>query len=211
MGLDEFFKDGELPVQQGTDLSKIYNYLQSRRSVPMFEVDNDLRDTTTQATYDHRDNTIRINPNARSLESTIPHEMTHAAQEQMGWQWLRGLNNRNTEGNTGLDRQYVDAYEKLHRTPTKLPSNGINPKTSLPYLEGPKEERYRTGQNEREAFGMGNMQLPDYVERGFPMPPHYDATAASEHSILLELAQRAAQQQRQSSPSFTQTLKNLFR
>lgn len=114
-------------------------------------------------------NTLRFpttNPDAK----TIAHETTHALDEQMREKFLQYASLFPFSKQTSEQKNYIDAYRKLHLEDTKLPLD--------------KEDVYRTNFPELRAFGVGNSAVP--YNTGYALP-HVDATMATEFAILRSL------------------------
>jgi hypothetical protein len=193
MELKDFFGDSQVPQE----VQDMQNYLQGARREP--DMGYASLGGGTLGAYVRSKNMLGIQPNLDpDMErNTISHEYNHSVNNQMDMQGGRTWQRQQNRTNTPLDDQYLDAFHKMNQK-SNLTSQGV------------EEAPYRwEDRNEARSYGLANMLYPKGA--GFPVPPHYDASAAQESAILMELAQRAAQQQRQSSPSFTQTLKNLFR
>lgn len=192
MELKDFFGDSQVPQE----VQDMQYYLQGARREPNISYSNLGGDTL--GVYNKNKNALSIlrNLDPSVEKNTISHEYNHAVNNQMdrqgGSTWRRQYNGTNT----ALDDQFLDAFHKMNQK-SNLPSRGI--------YEAPYRWEDR---DEARSYGLSNMLFPKGVE--FPVPPHYDATAAQEAVILMDLSRRSAQQVRQSSPSFIQTLRNLF-
>ena len=123
--------------------------------------------------------------------NTVVHELTHAAQRQMGIQWS-ALASKPDRNLTPDQIRFKHAYEKLIFKPGE--QFGAKPKsiqqdTALKIAPQWTEEnaRYRADPEELAAFGMGGAVRPNWSTA----PLHIDPTYATEFSVLLDLARRA--------------------
>jgi hypothetical protein len=105
--------------------------------------------------------------------------MTHAADRQM-------MQQAREQSMFGKDNQFTEAYQKLvgpeGRNRTDL-ARKVNPDWAS------DNQYYRALPQEIAAHGVGAFSGPNTQDRA---PNHVDATAATEFQILLDLAQRNA-------------------
>ena len=197
MQLSDFF--GNTPIPD--DLQAQQTYLKGANAEPDmgYAAFKDPRDL---GQYASKINMLGIMQNLppADLQNTVMHEYTHATQNQMDKQAWDVYNKQQAGTSTHLDDQFLDAYHKM-MAPSTMPTPQIN------------DVGYRwNNRKEAMAFGTANMNIPDSSSRSNPMPNHYDPTAATQHAILLDLAQRAQQQQRPTpQPSYIDQLMNMFR
>lgn len=131
----------------------------------------------------------------RETPNAVVHELTHAAQRQIELQY-RSLFQKNRKTSlTPIEKQFMQAYEKLVYRPGKL--FGAKPETTQTATAkkiAPKwaEEQsdYRATADELAAFGMGST-----VDRNEDAPLHIDPSYATEFSILLDMARRLQKSQ----------------
>ena len=122
--------------------------------------------------------------------STLVHELTHAAQRQMGAQY-NVLKKKSKL--SPIEQQFMDAYEKLVFTPGEMfgrrpkATAGLTAKSMAPEWAKQKSD-YRSTGSELQAFGMGSTVSPNTFN---PAPLHVDPTYGTEFQVLLDLANRA--------------------
>jgi len=132
--------------------------------------------------------------------STVVHELTHAADRQLGnlsydlreraslFDRLMGRSSLTPE-----EKQFVDSRKKLYYDPDKnvndptrdARENFVN---KLAPEWAKRKRDYRAKDNELIAYGMGSTIEPNTYNRA---PLHIDPTMATDFSIMLDLAQRA--------------------
>jgi hypothetical protein len=181
------------------EYNALSEYMMSRRAMPEMDFNAALGDTRGRTEYPSGfgksdvPSRGRLSLNWRIPEdranSTLIHEMTHAAQNE----WAKQMYDifiklrSNPETVTTEERQFYDAYQKTFGT--------VNPNSGIAkFVEGispswgKSEERYRASNEEVLPFGVGNMQR---IPGTYTAPAHIDATAATEAMILNNLAYRA--------------------
>jgi hypothetical protein len=181
------------------EYNALAEYLMSRRAMPEMDFSAALGDTRGRMEYPSGfgksdvPSRGRLSLNWRIPEdranSTISHEMTHAAHNEWGKQMFdisRKLR-RNPETVTTEERQFYDAYQKIFGTAN--PNSGIAKLVEgISPSWGKSEARYRASNEEVLPFGVGNVQR---IPGTYTAPAHIDTTAATEAMILNELATRA--------------------
>jgi len=127
--------------------------------------------------------------------STVVHELTHAAQRQMGWQYNE-LKKKSAKQLAPEERQFIDTYEKLIFTPSefgrKMDFTDVKAARSIAPEWAKEKAGYRASGSELQAFGMGSTVSPNTFN---PAPLHVDPTYGTEFSILLDLANRVQKRQ----------------
>jgi hypothetical protein len=176
------------------------NYLMSRRAFPEIQYRPDFSGTYGSFSQPGLFNSpvpntglVKLNANPEStgaqyMTPTLTHELTHAAQRQLDYQYRELQNKKNK---SDLEKQFVDNYEKIigYRTPEI--SNQI--KQLAPQFLQDKGD-YRASTGEALAFGLENSAYPknDFSSKA---PSHVDPTLATQLMLLLEQAQRVQDQQ----------------
>jgi hypothetical protein len=140
--------------------------------------------------------TGKITVRSGAKESTVVHELTHAADAQINNQYYE-LKQQEKQGKklAPVQKQFIDAFEKLVRKVSGVPGwrlREYNRKKTAQNLAPnwlQQQRGYRSSDDELPAFGMGNTvsgskKWPD-------APPHVDPTYATEFSVLMDLARRA--------------------
>lgn len=198
MELKDIFNNDQIPE----DLLNMQTYLQGARRTPDIRM-ADFPDGGMTGAYFPAKNLIAIldGMTPKETQNTAMHEYTHATKNQMNRQyedtsWKAYNNNPSV---TRLDQLFKDAYQKLIYPTSVSTANVVDP-----------EYRW-TNRNEARAYGISNMNIPEGNKMPDYVPPHYDASSAQEHAILLNLAQRAATQTRYTPPTWMDQLKNLFK
>jgi len=171
-------------VSDKPEYRAVADYLMARRATP--PVEERYLGENTNGKYEYntffgndlpRQGKVTLNSRNGPSESvgTLIHELTHGAQRQLVQQYY------DTKDRAGP--QYKQGYEKLMlKDKTKEVAALLNPE----FVKN--AEAYRKSGNELQAFGMGNSSVES---RGtYPVPPHIDATMATEFQILLDLAMR---------------------
>lgn len=123
---------------------------------------------------------IRMNPNAKYPARTFAHETAHAVDDAILDLAYPGFGRTITPE----IKQLQDALKKMNRYEQAKKLNEGSPTT----------DKYRYSPEELSAFGVGNMLFPD--RDPYKVPGHVDATMATWHAVLLELARRAAASKR---------------
>jgi hypothetical protein len=141
-----------------------------------------------------------VNISMTGEPSTVVHELTHAADRQLGWQYNELKNKKRRQDLSPVELQFMDAYEKLIYNPgsgfgQKPEANRTKTAKSLAPEWAKQKSGYRATGHELAAFGMGSSVAPNTMN---PAPLHVDPTYASEFEVLLDLANRAQQKQPQS-------------
>jgi hypothetical protein len=126
----------------------------------------------------------------RAMPSTVVHELTHATQRQMGWQYSDLKQKAKKQDLTSKEQQFVDAYEKLIYNFGKQYTQPLTAQKIAPDWAKSKEG-YRASGGELAAFGMGSTVSPNTN----PAPLHIDPSYATEFSILLDLARQVQKAQ----------------
>ena len=124
--------------------------------------------------------------------STLVHELTHAANRQMSWQYdeLRSKNKNKTL--TPEEAQFMQAYEKLvYNRNTNQGTQSLTAQRIAPDWAKAKAD-YRATGPELSAFGMGSTVSPNSFNLA---PAHVDPSYGTEFQILLDLAAKAQRQQ----------------
>jgi hypothetical protein len=173
---------------------QILDYLRARGREPILE--NDILADGTHGEHTYKgDELSRITIDPWQADAgTLPHEMTHAAEREIGRQYYESIKDRNKLRNP---TQFEQGYEKL-RQPRGMqmferssPDHYLSPQELLAKkLRDPKygTDSYRYSAREIPAYGVGNAVLGE--QAGYRAAPHIDPTAATEMEILLELAAR---------------------
>lgn len=179
---------------KSSDLGQMYDYLKSRNSLPDVNVDPNMN-SQDAGKYEPNSNSISLNPNYPTMiYGAANHETNHAVLQAIG-QHINDIP-RGEHGRTNTENQLVDAWRKLLYVKSKVPFG--------------TDDSYRTDPNEYLSFGTGNMNLKRGDEPTYPVRPHVDATAATESSILRELAMRAQNDPRKDENRAVMALRNLF-
>jgi hypothetical protein len=140
--------------------------------------------------------TGKITIRAGSDESTVIHELTHAADAQINNQYYE-LKEQQDQGKelTLVQKQFVDAFEKLVRKVSGIPGIRLREynrsktaeKLAPNWLQ--QQNGYRSSDDELPAFGMGSTVYGTKKRPDAPL--HVDPTYATEFSVLMDLARRA--------------------
>lgn len=185
---------------QSADATPLYqqliDYLAARQLMPPMN-DAALRYGTRGARYLPTVNDplgrIAIDAEQANL-GTIPHELTHVADEDV-YKLYYSL--RNKFNLTDAEDRFVKGFEKLvFKSPGSVTESlTADRRRQLANLLdkdwAAKNAGYRSAPDELAAFGVGSTASPDK----FHAPPlHLDPTMASEFSILLDLANRVRQE-----------------
>ena len=140
--------------------------------------------------------TGKITVRAGADESTVIHELTHAADNQINNQYYE-LKEQQDQGKelTPVQKQFVDAFEKLVRKVSGIPGMRLREynrsktaeKLAPNWLQ--QQSGYRSSDDELPAFGMGSTVYGTKKRPDAPL--HVDPTYATEFSVLMDLARRA--------------------
>ena len=127
--------------------------------------------------------------------ATLIHEMTHAADRQIG-SLVGELVNKKSR--TALEDQLIDAWDKTLKVKSKggkssFDSAKIAEALDAKWFEGNKD--YRTTRTELPAQAMGAVSGATNMP-GQKAKPHVDTTVATDFMVLLEMAQRVINQNR---------------
>lgn len=121
------------------------------------------------------------------------HELTHAADVRMSDRYneLAAAVKAGGRDLTADELSFMDAYNKMYRTPTKLPLEFDKDATS-------GERRYRSKPEELRSFGTENVAQRllkpedrfNYYDTGYKLNPHVNPTMATEAAIMRDLYKR---------------------
>lgn len=144
-------------------------------------------DPGAYGSYRPFENKISISPDAfqdNRAHETVLHELTHSLYEQMSRSYFNtdARYRRDFGFPTETDQQFVEGWDKLRPSASKL----INPKEA-------KADPYRYGDDELRAFAVANHAFPK-VQNHYPVPPHLNATLATEAAIMRDLYLRKLKQ-----------------
>jgi len=120
--------------------------------------------------------------NPAGAQSTLLHELTHAA-----WHQIR----KQVESGTASP-ELQDAFSKLVYDRKKGTWRMQDIAKTLNPEWHKANEGYRASVSEGPAFGIGNSSYPGPTRGTWEQPPHLDSTLATEFRILQELATRDA-------------------
>lgn len=124
---------------------------------------------------------VTLRDGAGAEQSTMLHELTHAADRQLAAQYFE-------EPYGKRNSQFAQAFEKLTlNSPERHRSSRNMVAQALAGNWAKDNQEYRASSQELAAFGVGNSAAPPGTRRG---PLHVDPTMATELAILLELASR---------------------
>ena len=181
---------------------RLVEYLSARRMMPPIHQKSlgDSGEFKYDTFFGELPRTGVVNVSLSSGPSTVVHELTHAADRQLSWQYNELKNKKRQQDLSPVELQFMDAYEKLIYNPGAM--FGKRPEetrtktaTSLAPEWAKQKSDYRSTGGELSAFGMGSSVAPNARN---PAPLHVDPTYASEFEVLLDLANRAQQKQPQS-------------
>ena len=178
---------------------ELVDYLSARRMMPPISLKYGSSSSFTFPGFYKGQNSIPATGIVKIAEGETPnavvHELTHAAQRQIEAQYLSLRKKAEKTDLTPLDRQFMQAYEKLVHRPGKL--FGARPEAMQSLTAQriapdwvKKEGDYRATGGELAAFGMGST-----VDRNADAPLHIDPSYATEFSILLDMARRLQKSQ----------------
>ena len=175
--------------------SEIVNYLGKYGKIPEFARDY-LGDESGEFNYNGWDSKDRgeilFNKKYGAIPhpSTVLHELTHAADRQLGLHYA-ALRKQ------GIQNQFTDAYEQFRTVPRRSlfdnsEQKGMGVEEAIKKLS-PKSWRetnkdYRAIPNEALAFGVGNSATQTLDSYNAPL--HLDPTLYTNFRILLDLANR---------------------
>lgn len=172
----------------------LVGYLSSRRMMPPIEMRYSGGGSFEYSPLPSKDIPVTGVVQA-GAPSTVVHELTHAAQRQMGWQYGH-LKKKSSKELAPEERQFIDAYEKLIFTPKelgrKMDFTAEKTAQSIAPEWAKQKGGYRATGPELQAFGMGSTVSPNTFN---PAPLHVDPTYGTEFSVLLDLANRMQKRQ----------------
>lgn len=172
----------------------LVGYLSSRRMMPPIEMRYSGGGSFEYSPLPSKDVPVTGVVQA-GAPSTVVHELTHAAQRQMSWQYGR-LKKKSAKELAPEEQQFIDAYEKLIFTPSeqgrKFDFTDVKTAQSIAPEWAKRNKDYRSTGSELQAFGMGSTVSPNTFN---PAPLHVDPTYGTEFSVLLDLASRAQKRQ----------------
>lgn len=145
-----------------------YSYLKDMDMVPTMSLE--YLPSGVEGQYNNWGNTLKINPDAGSLKNAFSHELQHAVDHAHARQYTQ-ISNKSDK--TPDDYRFLDAVKKFDE-PSNIPKGDLN--------------SYRSAPNERQAYGVANMNYAGGEYRG---TPHMDATEATQQAILHDLALRS--------------------
>jgi hypothetical protein len=141
---------------------------------------------------------VRFPAFAKDPYRSLVHELTHSADRAMGVGYQQLVEKAKSQGLTAAEQQFLDGYQKLYGTATRLPLTISDPDLS------PALIRYRTSADELRAFGTGNMAQSqpepgryNFEDIGATLNPHVDPTMAQEAAIMRDLYLRSGASSRQ--------------
>lgn len=120
--------------------------------------------------YNDWEGTLKVNENAGSIINAFAHELQHAVDHARDRQYTQVLHKSDQ---TAEDRRFLEATKKFNE-PTKIPFGDLN--------------SYRSARNERQAYGVANMNYRGGEYRG---SSHLDPTEAQEQAIFMDLARQS--------------------
>lgn len=173
--------------------------------------------------YTAQDRMVAPSPDNPYDKNSMAHEMTHAVQNNLLLSSANTIAERIRTGAKVSEQElrFLDASKKIfnkHFGTVGQFDRGLSKQNeaidkrmmdSL-YFKGnkPREfDDYRTARNERQAWGVGNMAspLPDATAfESRPAPPHFDASMATELSLLLEMYTRLPDEVKEQSKASRQ-------
>lgn len=175
----------------------LVEYLSSRRMMPPISLDKPFGGGVFERDSFFSDSlpktgVVKIGYGAGP--STLVHELTHAADNQIHQQYFQLKNKRGEL--TPAEQQFMQAYEKLSYNSTRRNPDESLVRESLARKLDPewakKNRAYRASNTELPAWGMGFAVEP---RRDYDQPLHLDPTMATEFSILLDMANRLQKSQ----------------
>jgi len=182
----------------------LVNFLMLRQAMPQIKQEYLGPFRAGEFVYSGFDGPGTIGLSHGAEPSTVVHELTHAADRQLG-NMSYDLEERHRRETSFLDRlmgkssltpeeqRFVLARKKLDFDVNKDRSNPNRfPKQEFVNRLAPewakKHYDYRANDKELAAYGMGGTVSPNVYNAA---PAHIDPTMATEFSIMLDLAQRA--------------------
>jgi hypothetical protein len=157
-----------------------------------------------------------LNKMVASVENkgTLAHEMTHAVQSNLLEATAAAIGRKVKK--TEQERQFLDAYNRLSVASFGHPILGpdVAERNKQEYQKSSKALRgsnnrydydYRSRPDEAQAFGVGNMSVPD---KGSLPIKHKDATYTTEFDILLSMYEKLPESIKNQS---TQNRKNVIK
>ena len=181
-------------TEAGPQYGELVDYLSARRMMPPIGIKSLGSRAVFISGGENVPKTGVVELGARAASpNTVVHELTHAAQRQIEWQYFGLLRKNQSAKLTDPEKQFMNAYERLMHTRGQLfkaPPKAIQRETATNIApKWVKEESdYRSTGGELAAFGMGSAISPNTSN---PAPLHIDPSYATEFSILLDLARRA--------------------
>ena len=145
-----------------------YSYLKDMGMVPQMSLE--YLSPGTEGQYSNWENTLKINPQAGSPINAFSHELQHAVDAAHARQYTQ-VSNRSDKNPD--DYRFMEAIKKFD-APSNIPKGDLN--------------SYRAARNERQAYGVANM---NYKGGEYNGTPHMDSTEATEQAILHDLAKRS--------------------
>jgi len=179
----------------------LLDYLTNRNAVPEKEAKGTMTGATGEFQYGNTSDmhrTLRVGPAGKirmqpaANAGTFIHELTHAADLQMDAQYHEDVGKAGRKEN-----QFTRAYNRLRFNPS-FDQNNRNNFEKMVNLLAPnfaaEQGDYRASNLEVRAFAVGDSVAPE-GKFATPIgrkeiPPHLNATMATEFMILLELANR---------------------
>jgi hypothetical protein len=181
-------KAGEIPEYQ-----QMMDYLMARRAVP--EARTQWLGTGAGGLFQfggYLPNRGRITVSEGQETDTLVHEVTHAAERQMGQQYHEDkVAKRDFLGFIQPNStQFTDAYDKIN---VQQLMSTLSPDWTA------RASSYRSTTPEARAFAMENVTNPALDPTSITRAPaHIDSTLATEFLILLDLAKRGMKDRPQS-------------
>lgn len=186
--IDIMRKSAAVPEYQ-----QMMDYLMTRRAVP--EMQTRYMGTSIGGLFQYGGTLQprgKISVTEGASADTLIHEVTHAAERQMGQQYYEDKTaKRDILGFVQPNStQFTDAYDKIN---TQQILGTLNQNWT------DKAARYRSTTSEARAFAMENVTNPELDPKSITRAPaHIDSTLATEFMILLDLAKRGMKDRPQS-------------
>jgi hypothetical protein len=170
---------------------ELVGYLAARRMMPPISMGGTRGATgvfeQNSIFSDELPKTGAIKVSYRADPSTVVHELTHAADDQLTSQYYELLNKRDKL--TPPERQFMQAFEKLSYD--RYGRDKAYPRKTLAEKLDPawakKQRDYRSSNVELPAWAMGATVEP---RDDYRPPLHLNPTLASEFTILMDMANR---------------------
>lgn len=169
----------------------LVEYLSARRSMPEIKYKSGIRGQFSSGWGMPARGEIALG--SWATPSTVVHELTHAADNQISQQYYDLAKKQKLDP---LEKQFMQTYEKLVFSPNKSQGDPEKyPRAAMAERLAPewakKERDYRSTSGEMVAFGMGRpvAEAQRYMPSNIA-PPHVDPTMATEFSVLLDIAKR---------------------